>query len=412
MADNGQILVAAGHSAREGGAEAHVLSSVEALAASGHDVTLVVGSASYSNGWSFERFPSERLRVLEGIGRRPVGRSVADDFLSLVAELRPQAVHFHDAFDADLPVRTRELAPVVWSTHNFAGCTSGYKYFRRPGDECTRPHGPGCIPHLLVHGCAHARDPRPFPARYRETTARLRGLRCVDAQLAHSRFMVAHLRSNRLARVRHVPLFVPRPAAAAPLPQIPRVLFVGRVTPAKGLDVLVQAIARLDVRLEVCGDGWGLPRARQLASRLEVGERVTFHGRVPPFRMSEHYARSTVVAVPSLWPEPFGLVGLEAMGQGRPVVASATGGIPEWLVDGETGFLVPPGDPDRLAQALEDLLTDAARCESMGRAGEEHVAHNFSRERYLAAVLDAYQDARRHWETSTARPNRPAKLPA
>ena len=392
-----RILVAAGHSGREGGAEAHVLSSAEVLADAGFEVTLVVGSESYVDGSMADGAGKIEVRILEGFGKARVEEDRRSAFLDLLADVRPSVVHFHDDFDPRLPPEARRTSPVAWSMHNFAGCTSGYKYFRRAGDECGRPHGPGCVPHLLFHGCAHRRNPRPIPEMYRRTTARMRSLRAVDVAVAHSRFIAQHLRTNGLERVHLVPLFLPEAAHPAPPPAEPRVLFVGRVTPAKGLDVLIRAVALLDMPLDVCGEGWGLARARKLAGKLDVEDRITFHGRVPPSEISDHYARSSIVAVPSLWPEPFGLVGLEAMARGRPVVASATGGIPEWLGDGETGLLVPAGDPEAMAGAVAELVRDPARCERMGRGGADRVRGEFSRERYLTAVREAYDAARSHW---------------
>jgi glycosyltransferase involved in cell wall biosynthesis len=225
----------------------------------------------------------------------------------------------------------------------------------------------------------------------------MRALRSADVPLAHSHFIADHLRSNRLERVHIAPLFLPRPARRARFPARPRVLFVGRVTPPKGLDVLVRAIAELDVPLDVCGAGWGLPRVRRLIDKLQIADRVTFHDRVAPARMSDFYANATIVAVPSLWPEPFGLVGLEAMAHERPVVASATGGIPEWLSHGETGLLVRPGDPVSLARAIATLAADPTMSQGMGSRGAERVMHRFSRERYLTGVTAAYEEAREHW---------------
>jgi glycosyltransferase involved in cell wall biosynthesis len=103
--------------------------------------------------------------------------------------------------------------------------------------------------------------------------------------------------------------------------------------------------------------------------------------------------------MPSLWPEPFGLVGIEALAAGRPVVASATGGVGDWLADGVNGLLVRPGDAPALAGALNELLDDPARQRAMGAAGSEMVAARFTPEQHVAALLDAYRRARAEWES-------------
>ena len=88
------------------------------------------------------------------------------------------------------------------------------------------------------------------------------------------------------------------------------------------------------------------------------------------------------------------------MAHGRPVIGTATGGIPEWLADGETGLLVPPGDAAALAAAIEALLEDPRRAAVLGARGAERVAADFTQQRYLEAIGEAYRSAIRHWRRS------------
>ncbi len=129
-------------------------------------------------------------------------------------------------------------------------------------------------------------------------------------------------------------------------PGEPLVLFLGRITPQKGLGYLIRAMAKIETRcrLVVASDGYELPRMRALTAKLRLEDRVSFLGAVDYAAVVDLYTRARVIAVPSVWPEPFGLVGPEAMSYGVPVVAFRVGGIPEWLRDGETGFLVEPKD--------------------------------------------------------------------
>src|SRR5881409_1032760 len=101
-------------------------------------------------------------------------------------------------------------------------------------------------------------------------------------------------------------------------------------------------------------------------------------------------AEMDIVAVPSRF-EPFGIVAVEAMVQGRPVVASAVGGLTETVVDGTTGRLVPAGDPARLADALADLVRSSALREQMGEAGRERAIALFSPDRVVAAYKNLYR---------------------
>jgi type III pantothenate kinase len=138
---------------------------------------------------------------------------------------------------------------------------------------------------------------------------------------------------------------------------------------------------------------------RVLARNLGVEDRVRFTGWLDAGQLAQQLADASVVVVPSLWPEPFGLVGIEALAAGRPVVASATGGIGDWLEDGVSGLSVPPGDAGLLAAALNELLADPARQAEMGLAGKHAVQERFSPERHAAVLLEAYEAARCIWRS-------------
>jgi glycosyltransferase involved in cell wall biosynthesis len=130
-----------------------------------------------------------------------------------------------------------------------------------------------------------------------------------------------------------------------------------------------------------------------LVRTLGIGDRVTFVGWVPHGRLAAYYAQARVVAVPSRWAEPFGMVGLEAMWASRPVVAFGVGGIPDWLADGETGFLVAERDTRAFAHALEELLGDPAQAARMGAAGWERVRQSFRHEAFIERTEAVLEDA-------------------
>jgi glycosyltransferase involved in cell wall biosynthesis len=180
-----------------------------------------------------------------------------------------------------------------------------------------------------------------------------------------------------------------------------RVVFAGRIVAPKGVRVLIRAAREVDAEFVICGDGWRLQEMRRLAQRLGIGERVRFTGWLGGDALARELAEASIVALPSVWPEPFGLVGIEAFAVGRPVVASSTGGIVDWLQDGVNGLAVEPGDSDALARALSELLADPARQQEMGEAGRAMASERYSPERHVAALLEAYRAARRDWESRT-----------
>ena len=163
------------------------------------------------------------------------------------------------------------------------------------------------------------------------------------------------------------------------------VLFAGRMTPLKGGHVLIAAAARASrlmgrpVHLVMAGDGPQKDAWRRLAASL--GVRLELTGWVNLHDRARVYSRGLFVAVPSLWPEPFGLVGLDAASLGRPAIAFDVGGISDWLTDRVNGRLVEPGaGSEGLAQAMCALLNDSGARERMGQCALEVAAAHVGRD--------------------------------
>ena len=185
-------------------------------------------------------------------------------------------------------------------------------------------------------------------------------------------------------------------------PGRPAVVFVGRITRQKGLPVLLRAAARLDpaAQLVLCA---GQPDTDQLAA--EVAELVAelqatrsgviwLPGRIPDREVIQLLTHATVFACPSLY-EPLGIVNLEAMSCGTAVVASRVGGIPEVVAAGETGLLVPPDDPEALADAINILVRDLELAAEMGRKGRKRVVAEFGWPAIAAQTAELYAELAR-----------------
>lgn len=177
-------------------------------------------------------------------------------------------------------------------------------------------------------------------------------------------------------------------------PEAPVVGEVARLCDAKGQSDLIRAVARLpEVRAVLVGEdleNGGAFRARleREAEQAGVGSRVVFAG----YRPAGPILRELdVFVLPSLI-EGMPITVLEAMAHGKPVVATAVGGTPEVVVEGETGLLVPPGDPERLAAAIRSVLDDRELARRMGEAGRIRVAERFSVEAMTRRVLEIYDE--------------------
>jgi glycosyltransferase involved in cell wall biosynthesis len=164
---------------------------------------------------------------------------------------------------------------------------------------------------------------------------------------------------------------------------VPRLLCVGRLIPIKGHIVLLRAFAQArqrvpSLRLDIAGRGPLEPALRALAKELGVGDAVRFLGYVAPIQRAIEDAAAVIV--PSMG-EGFGMVALEAMERARPVIAAAIGGLGELVEDGVTGYLVPAGEAEPLADALVRLTSDLPKAAEMGTAGRRRALEQFLQER-------------------------------
>jgi glycosyltransferase involved in cell wall biosynthesis/phosphoheptose isomerase len=211
-------------------------------------------------------------------------------------------------------------------------------------------------------------------------------------------------------------LFVPDGPAEERREGMHRIVVVSRLVERKGVGNVISALAEVpDAELIVAGgpDASELDadpearRLRELARSLGVEDRVELRGRLDRESLPTLLRSADVVAcVP--WYEPFGIVPLEAMACGVPVVASAVGGLVDTVVDGVTGLHVPPRSPDRLAEALKELFADPDHRRALGAAGVRHIRSHYGWDRVAGATLEAYRAPRREVR-DLARRVRPAE---
>lgn len=176
----------------------------------------------------------------------------------------------------------------------------------------------------------------------------------------------------------------------------PVALCVGRLAHEKGFDLAIAAfpavLARVpEARLVVAGGGGERANLEARSRTLGLGDAVQFIGWVHPREVPALMGRARAVVVPSRY-EAFGLVALEAAWMGRPVVATRVGGLPEVVVDGETGILVEPGDPEALGRAVGSLLAEPAEAARLGEAGRARAPVAFSLEHFVEAYDNLYRD--------------------
>ena len=312
-------------------------------------------------------FPPARARSRwsneDGPPSAGAARAVADE----LRRDRPDVVVTASVFDVAVLDAVRAHAPrwIVRVHDHRAFCPTGDRVYPQFEMPCSAPMGAACRGATIVRGCVHGPRPSSFRRIAAREAVRDRIARA-DAVLVSSEHMRATCAANGIdpARIAITPPPLPDAAYAARPRKRPRartLLFASRLTPRKGLRSLLTALAHIAPperpHLVVAGAGDAEERdARAQAQRDGVG--VTWRGHLTASALRAAIDAADAVAVPSLWPEPFGLIGIEAQARGRPAVAYRVGGIGEWI--GGAGIAVRRGDERALASAIGEVLDDAA----------------------------------------------------
>ncbi len=386
-----KILHLNDHYEKVGGAEILLFRALEALEKAGVSNVII---HQHPAAASDER----RTYQVPELGKVSLSphRKMLETLRQIVDREHPDVIHVHDIGNPDVIELCGRLRPTVQSVlnHSFY-CPGGLKYLPRLGRVCKRPFGLGCIASAFLTGCNSIR-PKILAASYRRSQRMLRSPRHpLFVTLSH--YQARQLEANGIPpdRIRVLPPFteLPPEEAIGSRSSEPLLLFTGRAFPGKGLPVLIRALRHLNepFRLVVDSDGPELAHSKKLAQRLGLSHSIDFTGWSSPSEHAGHYRDSRVVVIPSVWPEPFGLVGIEAMSYAKPVVAFRVGAIPDWLEDGETGFLIEPYDEDLLAGKIKFLLTHPSQAAEMGQKGRRRVQRLFSEEIYMANLLKIYK---------------------
>ena len=312
----------------------------------------------------------------------------------------PDVIQIHHVEDPALIRACADRRPTIQFIHVHSPflCPGEGRFAKWTGENCQRQVGPFCVIAPYIQACG-SRRPWQILGSYGLTRELLRASHCVARIVVASQYMRGLLINHGIPEQRilvHPHPFVPGDAHREEVVERPAsILYVGRMSPQKGVEYLLEAVASLDQRcsLTLVGDGPSRSRLEAMAWG-KPGERhdIAFTGWLPHDEVRRLYEQNQVVAFPSVWPEPFGRVGLEAAGLGRPVVAFDVGGVREWLTDGHNGFLVPPRDTAAFAAALRRLLLDDGLRQAMGRNGQELARTRFDPRRHVETMLSLYDD--------------------
>ena len=386
-----------------GGIETYLDLTLPLLAERGHEIAL----------WHEKDVPANRdLIWLPGNAKEwCVGDLGAGGALRNLREWKPDLIYSHGLIESELEAAIPEIAPAVFFLHQYHGtCISGGKTWKWPRvTPCDRQFGWPCILHYYPHRCG-GWHPLTMLEMFASQSRRLDALRGYRALATHTE----HMRKEYIQhgfeseRVFKIPFPVRNfsegdasyPASIVSDSEPSKLLFLGRMDYLKGGTVLMEAVraasAQLGRPLSLTFGGDGPERQTWEAAAAEVGTTnpdvdISFTGWVESSELSRVYSDADLLVLPSLWPEPFGMVGIEAGYFGLPSVAFDVGGISEWLHDGRNGRLAR-GDPPSatgLAEAIVDCLRDRSEYQRLSEGAHE-VAQHFTPSRHIDALTDLF----------------------
>jgi glycosyltransferase involved in cell wall biosynthesis len=386
-----KILFINDYAVPQGGAEILILNLRDALRARGHDVRLFASNAGGEGTGTLAdytcRGTTSRFRTL----LQSANPWAAMELRRVLSVFQPDVVHVK-MFLTQLSPLILPLLKTVPSLYHVVWyrpiCPLGTKLLP-DGSSCYSPPGTICY----RTGCLPLRDWAPLMFQMK-LWRRWRGV--FDLIVANSEAVRRRLAAEGIEPVEVVLNGIGPREPRPPLSGAPSVAFAGRLVREKGVEVLLRAFAKVaqqipEARLVLCGDGPERFRIEERAGQLGLASRVAMLGFQPSEEVERIFRGAWAVAVPSIWEEPFGEVAIEAMANGVAVVASSSGGLGEIVRDGQTGFLVPPGDEDALGDALLRILSDRDLAERLGRTGHEVAMTEFSRTKMIDRFLQLYR---------------------
>ena len=385
-----------------GGVERYLSELLPRLIDGGHSVAFL-----------YEDEPEAPPVWLKGVERWQVSRSRLSDALHRLKDFQPNVIFSHGVTCPEIEAAVTGLGPSVFLAHGYYGaCISGTKRWAFPLRPCTSPFGLACILHFYPRRCGGL-NPLTAAALYKLQSKRLTLLRHYGAVAVFSEYMRRTYRELGLAddKIHRLPSGISRWPVSHFTRQGPpwKLLFAGRMEEDKGGPILLRAlpsvVRQLGVPIELTLVGDGRARAKWEELAESISQRllsIRFTGWMEQPALRSLMAESDLLVVPSVWPEPWGLIGPEAQVQGLPAAAFAVGGIPEWLEEGRTGALAPsPPTEEGLAAAISRCLVSADIRSELAR-GAKLKAEEYSWDVHLEALLSVFRDVTVAWRDGSS----------
>jgi glycosyltransferase involved in cell wall biosynthesis len=388
-----KILFVNRHVATVGGVERYIRSLAEELSSRG-DITAIMHADEHVDspfGQCF-RVPDIWDDELEFTGR------AAGAVDRVIDSFDPDRIFIHNLDNGRAIGHLAEKRSTVMFVHGYKAVDpDGKMLLRDPLEADTGPLSPVCFLRAYTRK-SMPRNPCKGIRAYIRAKRTLEAVRSLDRVIVASEHMKKIMSSNGIdpSRISVLPYFTGRPQGPDTDPGPGHVLFAGRLAEGKGLGVLMDALGDVEGPwfLDVAGDGPLKGDYQRKAEQAGLSPRTAFHGWLSAEQMDVLYRGCAFLVMPSVWPEPFGISGIEAAVRGRPAVAFDVGGISDWLDHGETGYLVKPYDRREMARRISQLLLEPEKTREMGRRARERALDRYSMERHLSVLMELLERAK------------------
>lgn len=373
-----------------GGTEQYVLNISNALEDLGHEIIIVYGIQSdntldHKNRHEYF-LPS--LMMSKGL----INETEHAILYNIISRHNPDIAYFHNVPNYEIIRSCSKRVKTARYIHDHRiFCPKGDKMFLIGGNTCDFPVTIKCYLNSFWRGCLH-----PFPnislpliANKKRGFNELKKIQLIVASQYMKECLIYNGFSSSCIEV--IPYFCSFDRKKA-VEFNDFVFFAGRLIKQKGVKYLIKSIPYWpeQLHLKIAGDGPLEKKLKLLAKKIGVFQKIQFLGSLPNNKIQEYYESCLLTVVPSIWDEPFGIVGLEAMYCQKPIVAFNAGGITDWLKDGLNGFLVKKKEVRQLADKISYLFHNKDIARKMGKAGSKIYQNQFEKDKHISHLLDVF----------------------
>lgn len=316
-----------------------------------------------------------------------------------IKEKNINLINIHNIFNPHIIKFCLNSLPVVKTAHGpVMVCPGKDKFWRYSEIPCPMPYGLHCFKHIYTEGCANRHPKRVLRAwgyvnfEIKEAASRYKKIMVMSEYIKQG-LLEAGVKEEQIFCNPYFTNKIDVPCRGETDPK--KILFIGRLVSSKGPHVMIKALSSLiqqrkDVLLQIIGDGNLKPQLISLVKSLGISKKVEFLGWLSKNDIDAKIGECYLVVFPSIYPEAFGIVGIEAMMQGKPVVAFDVGGVSTWMKDSETGFLVKAKDENLLREKTLKLLADSDLYNRMSLTARKVALERYTPSVHIQKLINLY----------------------